>query len=126
MTIRWALNITLRGQAIFTSGEGGRSCAFRIWAGHGRAGNSTADMRPGEGGGAGVRGADGRKQEVELTGSKQRQTAGWRGVQVERGETTFPLLPFLMRIRLCLENKASPQKSTGEEKNPWAHVPYRC
>lgn len=47
--------------------------------------NSTDDMRPGAGGGAGVQGA-GRKQEAS-----RGRTAGWRGGQGE-GETTSPSL----------------------------------
>ena len=52
--------------------------------------NSTDDMRPGVGGGAGVQ-DDGRKQEVAPTGSKQRQDC-WleRGPGRGRNHFSFP------------------------------------
>ena len=65
--------------------------------------NSADDMRPGVGGGAGVQ-DDRRKQEVAPTRSKQRQDCWLEGAR-EREKPL--LLPFLMRIRLCLENRAS-------------------
>lgn len=72
-------------------GVGSELCFQNLGLAMGRSmGNSTADMRPGEGGGAGVRG-DGRKQEVEPTGSKQRQDC-WleRGPRRGRNHFSFP------------------------------------
>lgn len=93
MTIRWALNITRRGQAIFTSGEGWVGAVLSGFGlGHGEEhGNSTADMRPG--GGEAGRGA-GRWKETGSGGHRKQAEAGLlagRGVQGE-GETTFPSL----------------------------------
>lgn len=73
-------------------GVGSELCFQNLGLAMGRSmGNSIAGMRPGAGGRAGVRG-DGRKQEVEPTGRKQRQDC-WLERGPRRGRNHFPF-PF--------------------------------